>query len=688
MIMKKWLYLFIVVLFATPTISSCKLLGVTEQSPDSPQPQSSPTSTPSTSEVIPAVNISAITIPDFNVTEEQIEDHPGGVPFKIILNVDPVQPDDLNSDVMEAYSNRTGPGYVGFIRELIGPAEPLQAEFPLFSDGSLYWLFDSDPEEDRIAVLTPGDFMSTGDDVTFTYAVWTQLSPDEDSDSSTNRVWFNSFTLDSNSNSFYSDETPQAYLDEDYSEPKTNPIVITVDRQFTSQFTRNAQYWFGTDLPETVGDADSDAKVDPLDLIPEIINIPVVPIITINRVDIRPDVDADMDVSPSDLANLWDLEYVPINISLEPPPGVDVFNTNMDIHFDNENMYYDYFLASAGVDASGEPADAADLAYGFPHIANFVDEDPGGSSDCDEGPEVGSFGFVSDGLCFSSVFSLPIDKDSLFSPLEPHTIESGTIWLYCEEKEDHLNIYVEDGYIPDTVVTVGIDPEGSGEVDLTVNAENKEPDAEVMFEKYTWYFEKGSFQTESETKEVTLTAIPEPGYCFSHWEKVAETGTYVTEFDLEGYDMNSATITFEIELGHFFHRNTYGLIAHFEPLSEEPTDQTTPEPPSEPVPSVVEISTSLDANGQCWASQSFCSCNMVIVIEGTDLTDGSYPVTNVSLTVNGANWHDSGAISETHYSRTVERSVNCDAEFNIEVTAINSIGQTVSATGYVSTVRN
>ena len=326
------------------------------------------------------------------------------------------------------------------------------------------------------------------------------------------------------------------------------------------------------------------------------------------------------------------------------------------------------------------------LLYGFSQIANFVDDDPEGSSDCDEGPEVGSFGFASDGLCFSSVFSLPVDRDSLFFPMEPHIIESDTIWLYCEKDDDHPNIYVENGYIPDTVVTVDIDPEESGEVELTLNNENKEPDAEVMFEKYTWYFEKGSFQTESETKEVTLTAIPEPGYRFSHWEKVIETGVYVTEFDLEGHDMTSATITFEIELGHFFHRNTYGLIAHFEPLSEEPQDYV---PQDEPVPSVQEtLYTSLDANGQCWASQSSCSCNMVIVIEGTDLTDGSYPVTNVTLVVNGENWHDSGAILETHYTRTVERSVNCDAEFNIEVTATNLIGQTVSATGYVSTARN
>ena len=113
------------------------------------------------------------------------------------------------------------------------------------------------------------------------------------------------------------------------------------------------------------------------------------------------------------------------------------------------------------------------------------------------------------------------------------------------------------------------------------------------------------------------------------------------------------------------------------------------EPQDEPLPTVQEtLYTGLEADGQCMATQSSCSCNMVISIEGTDLTDGNYPVTNVTLMVNGNNWHDSGPISETSYTKTVEKVVECDSEFNIEVIATNSIGQTLSATGYVSTARN
>ena len=95
----------------------------------------------------------------------------------------------------------------------------------------------------------------------------------------------------------------------------------------------------------------------------------------------------------------------------------------------------------------------------------------------------------------------------------------------------------------------------------------------------------------------------------------------------------------------------------------------------------------LMGGGQCTATQSSCSCNLSISIEGRDLTGGSYLVTNVTLTVNGDIWDDSGNISETHYTKTVERLVDCDMTFHIEVTATNSIGQTVSSTGSVSTAR-
>ena len=122
------------------------------------------------------------------------------------------------------------------------------------------------------------------------------------------------------------------------------------------------------------------------------------------------------------------------------------------------------------------------------------------------------------------------------------------------------------------------------------------------------------------------------------------------------------------------------VYAYFALIPEEPQDEPLP-----PIQQTLDVS--FDGRGQCTATQTKCSCNLVISVEGKDLTGGSYPVTNVTLTVNGNVWDDSGSISETHYTKTVERTVDCDKTFNIEVTATNSIGQTVSSTGSVITAR-
>jgi hypothetical protein len=157
--------------------------------------------------------------------------------------------------------------------------------------------------------------------------------------------------------------------------------------------------------------------------------------------------------------------------------------------------------------------------------------------------------------------------------------------------------------------------------------------------------------------EVTLIAIPKEGYRFLEWA---------------GWPPgNSITVTMHSNRGEW---------AYFEKIPDEPQD--------EPLPPLQEtLYASFEGGGQCTATPTQCSCNLVISIEGKDLTGGSYPVTNVTLTVNGDVWDDSGSISETHYTKTVERTVDCDKTFNIEVTATNSIGQTVSSTGLVSTAR-
>lgn len=165
--------------------------------------------------------------------------------------------------------------------------------------------------------------------------------------------------------------------------------------------------------------------------------------------------------------------------------------------------------------------------------------------------------------------------------------------------------------------------------------------------------------------KVHLTATPNEGYRFAQWKVIPWENVYAFQ---EG---STYLVTMSED------KTVY---AYFEKIPEEPQDK--------PLPPLQEtLYVSFDGGGQCTATQSLCSCNLSISIEGKDLTGGSYPVTNVTLTVNGGIWDDSGNISETHYTKTVERVVDCDKTFNIEVTATNSIGQTVSSTGSVTTAR-
>ncbi|MHC5037232.1 MAG: hypothetical protein ACYTHM_07960 [Planctomycetota bacterium] len=70
----------------------------------------------------------------------------------------------------------------------------------------------------------------------------------------------------------------------------------------------------------------------------------------------------------------------------------------------NSQLYSAYFdLSLSGVPSCQAP-DGADLQYGFTPLGTFVDTDPSGDDDDTDSP-VASFGFVSDGLCFSSAYT-------------------------------------------------------------------------------------------------------------------------------------------------------------------------------------------------------------------------------------------------------------------------------------------
>lgn len=228
-------------------------------------------------------------------------------------------------------------------------------------------------------------------------------------------------------------------------------------------------------------------------------------------------------------------------------------------------------------------------------------------------------------------------------------------------------------------------PEG-GTVELSGNEGLVEPDSEPEVDEgdpsawevkqlYQWtLFGKTLQPWGKDFYEVNLTAIPSEGYRFVRW--VGE--------GIEIENPEAASISLQVPTKAL--RNATGNVriprvyAYFALIPEEPQDEPLP-----PIQQTLYVS--FDGRGQCTATQTKCSCNLMISVEGKDLTGGSYPVTNVTLTVNGDIWDDSGSISETHYSKTVERVVDCYKTFNIEVNATNSVGQTLSSTGSVSTAR-
>lgn len=115
-------------------------------------------------------------------------------------------------------------------------------------------------------------------------------------------------------------------------------------------------------------------------------------------------------------------------------------------------------------------------------------------------------------------------------------------------------------------------------------------------------------------------------------------------------------------------------------------------PPEEPVPPVPQntLYVAFAAQANCSSSGEECSCNLSISFDGKDLTVGDYPVKRVVLKVNGSVWHDSGTIipgsaDSKVYHRTAQKTVSCGVTYNIEITATNSIGQTLTSTGSITT---
>ena len=110
-------------------------------------------------------------------------------------------------------------------------------------------------------------------------------------------------------------------------------------------------------------------------------------------------------------------------------------------------------------------------------------------------------------------------------------------------------------------------------------------------------------------------------------------------------------------------------------------------PEEEPIPPSPQqtLYAAVAASAHCTSSSEACSCQLSVSFDGKDLTGGTYPVTEVVLRVNGQVWHDSGSISVTNYHQVVQQAVGCGIACNIQLSVTNSIGQTATSSGSLTT---
>jgi hypothetical protein len=122
---------------------------------------------------------------------------------------------------------------------------------------------------------------------------------------------------------------------------------------------------------------------------------------------------------------------------------------------------------------------------------------------------------------------------------------------------------------------------------------------------------------------------------------------------------------------------------------EPPDEPAEPDEPPAPPPPQQTLYAAFMAQVQSTVTQEGCSSTLTVSFDGKDLTGGEYPITSVKLKVTGPSGtreYDSKPISNPDHHDTKSWSgLDCGETFNIEVTVTNSIGQTVTSTGSITT---
>jgi PKD repeat protein len=117
-------------------------------------------------------------------------------------------------------------------------------------------------------------------------------------------------------------------------------------------------------------------------------------------------------------------------------------------------------------------------------------------------------------------------------------------------------------------------------------------------------------------------------------------------------------------------------------VSDEDTAAVTVMPGVPPVEETLWAG--FESHAESWLDPPFCESFFDVFFEVEDLTGGIYPIIEVVLRIDGDVWHDSENISEIYYSGLVDGPAYCGEIKEIELVAMNLIGQSLVVTDSIT----
>jgi len=609
--------------------------------------------------------MSAIALPDYDVSQSQLDAHPGAVPFKFLFFVES--------------------GYASSNTSKDEDRDLLIANFSLGTDGLCY---TSEIDEFTGDSMVAKDKVLRADDVTSRYSVW-MTDPQESTEGS--RTWYRHFPLDSSSCDALITGLPTTLSSLPTTLSSSSGIVLEdEDLLLTSMIVHNGLLVW---------------EIDPNNP-PEFVYAPVAPLASMQLVEepdlVFPEDSITVEPEPDIVYDFFTFDFeassslIPFG-RLESNPSVPYPNT-VKIEFEPQLVaeegltelqftaadidFIESFLTDKDLSLAGSLPDdllwttipgadfkrASDdssvaMYDGFSGLATYRDKD---MKEGESPPQIGDFEWTDGPLDYTTVLNIPVDFDSIFSVKEPHLIELPyTFWYSIEYTGPPVPS-------PDEIIDSSPDTEmfnlrvivtspRDGHVTLST------PDGDRKYD----YGPEGTWQSSMafdwfflEEQEVTLTARPLKGYRFVAWE---------SDF-YEIQDPHSPVLKMKIIPPMVFSNNPRQKIirAYFAPIHEE-------EPPQESA-STVPITGGIKQISETIEDESGCRSIVSIDYEATDHTGGEHLVSDIQLKVDGTEVDSWSGIPVEQYKDDTLIESGCGEIKVIQLKATNENGDSVTVT--------